>query len=69
MVAILASDELPIMFNDRKFYEGGSSMSDQAQCPICGKMVDPNEMQALDNGNYACEECVRNEQEKESENN
>lgn len=34
-------------------------------CPICGKQFPAEEYQILDNGNPACPECWKNEQETE----
>ncbi len=38
---------------------------DRVQCPICGRMVDPNELVIMDNGNPACAECADKEDEDE----
>ena len=37
---------------------------DLMQCPICGKMFDPNESRIDDNGNPICSECYKKEQEE-----
>lgn len=36
-------------------------------CPICGKQFPAEEYQILDNGNPACPECWKNEQETEEQ--
>lgn len=33
-------------------------MADKVMCPICGRMLDPDVMEYLDNGSPACPECV-----------
>jgi len=34
-------------------------------CPICGKKFPPDEYETLDNGNPACPECAKKENERE----
>ena len=40
-------------------------MADKIQCPICGRLVDVNEEDFLDNGSPACHECAENERNRE----
>ncbi len=39
---------------------------DKIQCPICGKMLDPNDAEFLDNGSPACYECAQKENAHEN---
>lgn len=42
-------------------------MSSLVECPVCGKKVDSNELELLDNGNPACRECVAKEKKEKEE--
>lgn len=39
-------------------------MSDMTECPRCGKKFPTTVLEHLDNGNTACPDCVREDDEK-----
>ena len=39
----------------------------EIMCPICGKIIDDQNLDYLDNGSPACHTCVENERKVEEE--
>ena len=47
------------------FLRGGKSSMDKPQCPICGKVIDDEDYDCLDNGSPAHFKCAEEERKNE----